>query len=110
MATRTHDRSVVEFEVVPDEIDGWDVKKRDEEQALSNHATRESGERAARLRGDREEADEVRVAVKGDAVHHIDDEDRGMRPAFGYLLGLLVLVMILLVVISLIGSLTDFGA
>ena len=110
MATRTHDKSIVELEVVPDEIDGWDVKKRDEEQALSNHATRESAEQAARLRGDREEADEVRVSVREDAVHHVDDEERGVRPAFAYLLGLLVLVTILIVVVSLIGSLTDFGA
>jgi hypothetical protein len=59
MATRTHDSSVVELEVVPDQVDGWDVKRRDEEQALSNHPARESAEAAARLRGAEEESDEV---------------------------------------------------
>lgn len=110
MATHAREKEIVEFEVVPDEIDGWDVKKGDEEQALSNHATRESAEEAARLRGDREEADEVRVTVRENAVHHVDDEEKGMRPAFLYLLGLLALITILVVVISLVGSLTEFGA
>jgi hypothetical protein len=110
MAVRAHDRDVVEFEVVPDQIDGWDVKKRDEDEALSNHATRESAEEAARLRGDREEADEVHVTVKENAVHRLDDEEKGVRPAFLYLLGLLAIVTVLVVVISLIGALTNFGA
>jgi hypothetical protein len=110
MATRTHEKSTVEFEVVPDEIDGWDVKKRDEEQALSNHATRESAEQAARLRGIEEEADEVHVTVNERAVHHVDDETRGVRTAFLALIGLLVAITLLVVLISLIGSLTDFGA
>jgi hypothetical protein len=110
MATRTHEKSTVEFEIVPDEIDGWDVKKRDEEQALSNHATRETAEQAARLRGREEEAGEVRVTVNERAVHHVDDETRGVRTAFLALIGLLVAITLLVVVISLIGSLTDFGA
>ena len=110
MAVRTHERRVVEFEIVPDEVDGWDVKKRDDEQALSNHATRESAEEAARLRGEREEAEEVQVSVNERAVHRVEDEERGVKPAFLYLLGLLLFITILVVVISLIGSLTDFGA
>jgi Uncharacterized protein conserved in bacteria (DUF2188) len=110
MGTSTEDKSVVEFEVVPDEVDGWDVKKRDEEQSLSNHPTRESAEQAARLRGEEEEADEVRVVVNERAVHHVDDESRGVRTAFLALVGLLLAITLLVVVISLIGSLTDFGA
>jgi hypothetical protein len=97
MATRTHDTSVVEFEVVPDEIDGWDVKKPDEEQA-------------ARLRGEEEQADEVHVTVNEHAVHHVDDETRGVRTAFLALAGLLLFITLLIVVISLVGSLTEFGA
>jgi hypothetical protein len=110
MATRTHDTNVVEFEVVPDEIDGWDVKKPDEEQALSNHATRESAEEAARLRGDEEQADEVHVTVNEHDVHHVDDETRGVGTAFLVLVGLLAFVTLLIAVISLVGSLTEFGA
>jgi hypothetical protein len=110
MVTRTHEKSTVEFEIVPDEIDGWDVKKRDEEQALSNHATRESAEQAARLRGREEDAGAVRVTVNEGAVHQVDDETRGVRTAFLALIGLLVAITLLVIVISLIGSLTDFGA
>jgi hypothetical protein len=112
MATRTPDKEVevVEFEIVPDEIDGWDVKKPDEEQALSNHPTRESAEAAARLRANEEQADEVRVTVKERAVHRVDDETRGVRTAFLALGALLLLVTLLVVVISLVGALTDFGA
>lgn len=109
MATHTDDNTV-EFEIVPDEVDGWDVKKRGEEQTLSNHATRASAVEAARLRGEREQAEDVVVDVKENAVHRIDDEDRGMRSTFAYLLGLLGVVTILVVVISLVGSLTEFGA
>ena len=109
MTTRTADRTTVEFEIVPDEVDGWDVKKPDEEQALSNHATRESAEQAARLRGE-EQADDVQVTVKEHEVHHVDDETRGVRTAFLALGGLLLLITLLIVVISLVGSLTEFGA
>jgi Uncharacterized protein conserved in bacteria (DUF2188) len=110
MATRTDHNRVVEFEVVPDEIDGWDVKKVGEEQALSNHPTRESAEQAARLRGEEEQADEVRVTVKEREVHHVDDESRGMRPTFIALAALLLLITLLIVVISVIGATTEFGA
>jgi hypothetical protein len=110
MTTRTADRTTVEFEIVPDEVDGWDVKKPDEEQALSNHATRESAEQAARLRGEEEQADDVQVTVKEHEVHHVDDETRGVRTAFLALGGLLLLITLLIVVISLVGSLTEFGA
>jgi Uncharacterized protein conserved in bacteria (DUF2188) len=110
MATRTDDRTTVEFEVVPDEVDGWDVKKRGEVQALSNHPTRELAEEAARLRGKEEEADDVRITVDEKAVHHVDDESRGVRTTVVALVGLLALITLLIVVVSLIGSLTEFGA
>jgi hypothetical protein len=110
MAIRTRDKDTVEFEVVPDEVGGWDVKKADEEQALSNHPTRESAESAARLRGNEEQADEVEVTVRDDVVHHVEDETRGVRTAFLALGGLLLFITLLIVVISLIGSLTEFGA
>ncbi|HWI70672.1 MAG TPA: hypothetical protein VNT55_01860, partial [Baekduia sp.] len=62
------------------------------------------------LRGREEEAGEVRVTVNERAVHHVDDETRGVRTAFLALIGLLVAITLLVVVISLIGSVTDFGA
>jgi Uncharacterized protein conserved in bacteria (DUF2188) len=110
MATRTDDRTTVEFEIVPDEVDGWDVKKRGEVQALSNHPTRELAEEAAWLRGEEEEADDVRITVDEKAVHHVDDESRGVRTTIVALVGLLALITLLIVVVSLVGSLTEFGA
>jgi hypothetical protein len=110
MATRTHEKEIVEFEVVPDEAGGWDVIKLGEEQALSNHPTKESAEQAARVRGEEEQADQVRVTVKEREVHHVDDESTGMRPAFLALAALLLFITLLIVVISLIGATTEFGA
>lgn len=110
MAIGTRDKKIVEFEIVPDEVGGWDVIKAGEEQALSNHPTRESAEEAARLRGKEEEADDVRVVVRDDVVHHVEDETRGVKTAFLALAGLLLVITLLVVVISLIGSITDFGA
>jgi Uncharacterized protein conserved in bacteria (DUF2188) len=110
MSTQAREGEIVEFEIVPDEVGGWDVIKAGEEQALSNHPTRESAEEAARLRGNEEEADEVRVVVRDDVVHHVDDETRGVKTAFLALAGLLLVITLLIVVISLIGSITDFGA
>jgi uncharacterized membrane protein len=100
---------VTEFEVVPDEVDGWDVKRKGEEQALSNHATREAAEEAARLRAEHEE-EEVRIAVRERELHRVDDETRGVKAAFLSLGGLLLFITLLIVVIALIGALTDFGA
>jgi hypothetical protein len=110
MATQSREKNVVEFEIVPDEVDGWDVMKRGETEALSNHPTRETAEAAARLRGEEEQADEVRVTVKEQAVHHVDDESTGMRTAFVALAALLLFIALLIAVISLIGATTEFGA
>jgi Uncharacterized protein conserved in bacteria (DUF2188) len=108
--TRQGDREAVEFEVVPDEVDGWDVIKRGESQSLSNHPTREEAEEAARLRGSREQAEQVEVEVHEDEVHGIDDDTSGVRVAFFSLGGLLVAIGLLIAVIALIGALTGFGS
>lgn len=109
MTTQAPEKRIVEFEIVPDEVDGWDVRKADEEQALSNHATRELAEAAARQRGE-EEAAEIRVIVNENVVHRMDPEERGVKTAFLALAGLLLAVTVLLVVVSLVGALTGFGA
>jgi hypothetical protein len=110
MVQLTHKGETVEFEVLPDEVDGWDVRKMGEEQALSNHPTKEQAELAARLRGEEEEASDVRITVNERTVHHLDDDTRGVRPAFLYLGGLLLGVVLLIAVLALVGSLTGFGA
>jgi hypothetical protein len=110
MVQLTRKRKTVEFEILPDEIDGWDVRKMGEEQALSNHPTRGQAELAARLRGEEEEATDIRITVNERAVHHLDDDTSGVRPAFLYLGGLLLAVVVLIAVLALVGSLTGFGA
>ncbi len=108
--TRDKEKETVEFEIVPDAVDGWDVTKAGENQALSNHSSRRAAEAAARLRGREEQADEIKVSTKRDSVHEIDEESRGMRTTFLAIGGLLLLVAILIVVVSLLGSTTGFGS
>lgn len=101
------------LKVVRNEIDGWDVVREDEGAALSNHPDRETAEAAARLRAheDRagQEGDEP-VEIHPEEIHAIDDTRQGMRPAFLALGALIVAVTLLLVILSLTGSLTGFGS
>jgi hypothetical protein len=41
---------MADLKVVPNELDGWDVVRADEDVALTNHPTREDAEQAARIR------------------------------------------------------------
>jgi len=101
------------LKVVQNAVDGWDVIREDEETALSNHATREQAEEAARMRASEDrvsgEGDEP-VEVKPREVHEIDDTRIGMRPAFFSLGGLLILVALLATVIAIIAAVTGFGS
>ena len=101
------------LKVVRNEVDGWDVVREDEDVALSNHPDKASAEAAAQLRAEEEHIGESGgepVIVASDEVHGIDDAREGVKPAFLYLAGLLVLITILIVVLALTGSLTDFGS
>jgi hypothetical protein len=101
------------LKVVPNEVDGWDVVREDEGVALSNHPDRASAELAAGMRAEEEHIGESGgepVIVAPDETHAIDDTREGVKPAFLYLAGLLVLITILVVVVSLTGSLTGFGS
>ena len=99
--------------VIANEVDGWDVVRDDDGMALSNHATRESAEHAARMRAAEEHlgengGDPVIVAERG--VHRIDDARQGVRPAFLALAAILLFVTVLVAVLSLTGALTGFGS
>src|SRR5688572_13702299 len=101
------------LKVVRNEVDGWDVVREDEDVALSNHPDKASAEAAAQLRAEEEHIGESGgepVVVAADEVHGIDDTREGVKPAFLYLAGLLALITILIVVLALTGSLTDFGS
>lgn len=99
--------------VIANEVDGWDIVREGENVALSNHPTRESAERAARLRAAEERLDEAgadAVDVVERGVHPIDDARQGVKPAFLALGALLAFVTLLVAILSLTGALTGFGS
>jgi hypothetical protein len=89
--------------VMPSEVDGWDVIREDDPQALTNTATRESAVEAAEVILADEETD-GEVIVREHDVHGIDDTGRGVKSYVIALLGLLVAVIILIVITSLLAS------
>jgi hypothetical protein len=95
------------LEVVPSEAGGWDVVRTGEGMALSNHASREGAERAAKIRAEEEHTS---MSVDPNKVHEIDDEASGVRTALIALGVLSLAVVILLIALALTGSLTGFGS
>ena len=101
------------LKVMPSEVDGWDVVREEEGVALTNHPTRESAERAARMRAEEEHlADDGGEPVVVDELHthSLDDARQGVKPAFLSLGGLLVAVALLATIVALIGAITGFGS
>ncbi len=94
-----------EFEVVRSDVDGWDVRRVGEAQALSNHPTKEQAEEAARLQGG--DADEI--DVRQDVFSDGPEEDLDAKKTF-LGMGLVMLgVIALIVVVAAIIALTNFG-
>jgi hypothetical protein len=91
--------------VMPSEVDGWDVVREDDPQALTNAATREAAVRAAEAiladEGDGE------VVVDERETHQLDDTSRGVKTYVLALLGLLALVIVIIVITSLLASWTN---
>jgi cell division protein FtsX len=91
--------------VVRDEVDGWDVVREEDPQALTNTATRESAVAAAKaILAD--EGGDGDVVVHENEVHRLDDTSRGVRTYVIALLGLLAAVTMIIVVTSLLASWT----
>jgi len=90
--------------VVRNEIDGWDVVREDDPQALSNHPDKRTAIAAAELRI--KEEGEGRVEVHEQESHGVDDSTRGMKAYFLILLGLLLVAGIVIVITSLLASWT----
>ncbi|SRR6266545_3313230 len=90
--------------VVPNEIDGWDIVREDDPQALTNTPTKD----AAVLAAEKILADEGggEVEVHEDEVHELDDTSRGVKTYVVALLGLLAAIMVIIVVTSLLASWT----
>ena len=91
--------------VMPSEVDGWDVVREDDPQALTNAATREAAVRAAKAILADEGGGEVVVDERD--THHLDDTSRGVKTYVFALLGLLALVIVIIVITSLLASWTN---
>jgi cell division protein FtsX len=92
--------------VVRNEVDGWDVVREDDPQALTNTATKESAVAAAeKILAD--EGGEGEVTVHEHEVHRLDDTSRGVKTYVIALLGLLLAVIVIIVVTALLASATN---
>jgi cell division protein FtsX len=90
--------------VVPNEVDGWDVLRSDDPQALTNTPTKETAVEAAQKILADEGGGEVVVNER--AVHRLDDTSRGVKTYVIALLGLLAAVTVIIVITSLLASAT----
>jgi cell division protein FtsX len=91
--------------VLRDEVDGWDVVREDDPQALTNTPTKEDAVAAAEaILAD--EGGEGEIVVHGDQVHRLDDTSRGVKTYVVALLGLLAAVIVIIVVTALLASWT----
>jgi hypothetical protein len=98
----------IDFEIHPSEVDGWDLIREGADLPLSNHATKESAAEAAHVIAG-EEGGEAHVEVRESEVETLE-EGMGVKTFLFALGGLLLLATLILVVVSLIGALTGFGA
>jgi hypothetical protein len=92
--------------VVRDEVDGWDVVRENDPQALTNTATKDSAVEAAR-QFLADEGGEGEVVVREDQVHHLDDTGRGVKTYVIALLGLLAAIIAVIVITSLLAYWTN---
>jgi len=102
-----------DFIVVKSDVDGWDVRREGEEQALTNHATREEAEEAAKVQqeveeqsGDGSGAVDVRQGPFSDGP----GDDLNPKSAFLTFGTMMIAVIVLLVVIAIIVAATSFGS
>jgi hypothetical protein len=87
--------------VVKDEVDGWDVIREDDPQALTNTPTKQAAIEAAR-RFLADEGGDGEVVVHERQVHGIDDTGRGVKLYVMALLGLLAVIIAIIVITSLL--------
>jgi cell division protein FtsX len=91
--------------VVPNEVDGWDILREEDPQALTNTPTKETAvEAAEKFLAD--EGGEGEVVVNEQAVHQLDDTSRGVKTYVVALLVLLAAITVIIVITSLLASAT----
>ena len=103
---------MTQFEVVRSDVDGWDVRRVGEAQALSNYPTRELAEEAARRQQDAEDrsgSDADAIDVRQDVFSEGPEEDLNPKRTFLGMGAVMIGVIALLVIVALIVALTNFG-
>jgi hypothetical protein len=102
-----------DFEVVRSDVDGWDVRRVGEAQALSNYPTRELAEEAAR----REQDAEARsggspdaIDVRQDVFSEGPEEDLNPKKTFLGMGAVMIGIILLIVVVALIVVATGAGS
>lgn len=100
-----------DFEVVRSDVDGWDVRRVGEAQALSNYATRELAEEAAEKQqhAESQSGDADAIDVRQDVFSEGPDEDVNAKKTFLGASAVMIGVIALLVIIALFVALTNFG-
>jgi len=104
-----------EFEVVRSDVEGWDVRRTGEKQALSNYATRELAEEAARKEQDVEgrsggtaDAIDVRQDIFSEAPGEDLNVKRTMLTVAAIALGAILLIAVVAILVVVTGV-TDGG-
>jgi len=97
--------------VVRSDVEGWDVRRVGESQALSNYATKELAEQAAQKQGAAEDqsGDADAVDVREDVFSEGPEEDLDAKKTLLSTGAVMIGVIALLIVASLVVALTDFG-
>ncbi len=101
-----------DFEVVRSDVEGWDVRRSGEAQALSNYATRELAEEAARKQQEAEAqsgSDADPIDVRQDVFSEGPNEELNARKTLLGTGAVLVGVIVLIIVIAVLVSVTGFG-
>lgn len=102
-----------DYEVVRSEVEGWDVRRVGEAQALSNYKTRELAEQAAQREQDAENlgvSSPHPIDVHGDVYSEAPEEELNVRRVL-LIVAVIVLTMIALIaVIAIVTTTTGFPA
>jgi hypothetical protein len=103
---------MADFEVVRSDVDGWDVRRVGEAQALSNFPTREMAEEAARLEQEAEHRSgggSDAIDVRQDVFSEGPEEELNAKKTLMGAGAVMIGVIILIVVISVLVATTGIG-
>lgn len=102
-----------DFEVVRSDVDGWDVRRVGEAQALSNYPNRELAEEAARLQQAAEShtgGDSDAIDIRQDVFSEGPEEDLDAKKTFIGAGTILIAVIVLIVVVAVLVAATGVGS